>query len=398
MDEINIGNHIRKQREKKKLTQKQLGDAIGVTESCVQKWEKAKNMPPFPIIVSLTKFFNLSIEELCPELNIRKRGVDEMLENLKIYNQNAAKTIIYTGIEEVCAGYCSYHKDYSIISNYVFYEDDDIIKNDENDTSEWLLNNKFLFLLNKDTKEIYGIRDFGMHLPCGEDFIFSTNYIPFDMLPKSYTRKEIELAANNVYSIYEKELKKLENVKNEKLPLLIFDYLCSNHYIAWSIKENKCVYIYNYKKYRSNFGISDVDCSKTSDISFNHNYTVITPSKDFIEALGLILDPNIWEYKQSWDKWEKREPRKIIISKEQVSEPIYNTYIDAISLINTSREKNCGYDNDFATLERTTSSLERLVALNAPIIILENSESIMKKSIDNIRSLENRILNVIFGK
>lgn len=55
-----IGNRIRQYREKKKLTQKQLADMIGVSNSRVSNWEKGINRPDADIIADICRALDVS--------------------------------------------------------------------------------------------------------------------------------------------------------------------------------------------------------------------------------------------------------------------------------------------------------------------------------------------------
>lgn len=58
------GNTIKELREKKRFTQKQLGDLIGVSDKTVSKWETAKGLPDVGIIAELAASLGVSLAEL----------------------------------------------------------------------------------------------------------------------------------------------------------------------------------------------------------------------------------------------------------------------------------------------------------------------------------------------
>lgn len=45
MDHYLTGQTVRRLRERKKLTQQQLGEAVGVSAKAVSKWETARGLP-----------------------------------------------------------------------------------------------------------------------------------------------------------------------------------------------------------------------------------------------------------------------------------------------------------------------------------------------------------------
>ncbi len=76
-----IGNRIRQYREKKKLTQKQLADMIGVSNSRVSNWEKGINRPDADIIADICRALDVSPSVLLDvrlstdELNDKERKI-----------------------------------------------------------------------------------------------------------------------------------------------------------------------------------------------------------------------------------------------------------------------------------------------------------------------------------
>ncbi len=56
---MNYNEVIRQLRHERNLTQQQLADAIGFSESMVRKWESGKKKPSFDAIVALSKFFKV---------------------------------------------------------------------------------------------------------------------------------------------------------------------------------------------------------------------------------------------------------------------------------------------------------------------------------------------------
>ena len=59
-----IGKYIGKLRTDKKMSQQELADALYVTHQAVSKWENGRAIPNIEIMVSLTNFFNITIDQL----------------------------------------------------------------------------------------------------------------------------------------------------------------------------------------------------------------------------------------------------------------------------------------------------------------------------------------------
>ena len=57
-------NKVKEFRKKKKLTQNELADLIGVSRQAVNAIEKDKFDPSLPTAFKLSELFNISIEEL----------------------------------------------------------------------------------------------------------------------------------------------------------------------------------------------------------------------------------------------------------------------------------------------------------------------------------------------
>lgn len=61
-----VGNKIREYRKKKKMTQKQLGDQIGVKHNTVSDYENGKISPEQDSLFSLSKALEVSVDDFFP--------------------------------------------------------------------------------------------------------------------------------------------------------------------------------------------------------------------------------------------------------------------------------------------------------------------------------------------
>ncbi len=64
MDLVKIGKFIAKLRKDRNMTQEQLGEALGVTNKTVSRWENGNYMPSIEMLQLLSQTFAVSINEL----------------------------------------------------------------------------------------------------------------------------------------------------------------------------------------------------------------------------------------------------------------------------------------------------------------------------------------------
>lgn len=62
--EITTGQNIRDIRKSLNLTQKEFGEKIGVSRSCVEKWEVKNYEPDFKTLRKMKEVFGISYEEI----------------------------------------------------------------------------------------------------------------------------------------------------------------------------------------------------------------------------------------------------------------------------------------------------------------------------------------------
>lgn len=64
MDTIKFGQFLKELRKAKGLTQEQLAQHLNVTNRTVSRWETGTNLPDIDVLILLSEFYNVSIEEL----------------------------------------------------------------------------------------------------------------------------------------------------------------------------------------------------------------------------------------------------------------------------------------------------------------------------------------------
>lgn len=354
---------IKELRIEKGWKQEELGERIGLSRDAISKWENGKNIPRLPELQSLATVFEMKVSELVQEAEEERNS---MLESLVVKNISASKTIEYFGLEDVYKAYVTYWKDFN--------------KYSENDP-HWIDNNTFLTLINRKTKEINGIRDFGMYSPTPADYLFVSNFLPVSMYG-GMEKEQYKNISESVLENFEKELDDAVQIakNSNKQPLFLYDYCGTNNYIAWSFDEKKPVCVYGYKAYRKYFSVSELYCVDEKQISENHNYMVIVPTDKLIDDVGLILSSDGWNIRMTWDIWEKRELKNVMITDWSFCPEHEKYYKDAIKLINMTRKRDCGCVEQYIRLEKRVAAYERLYEKGAPIVILQSEMSLLVKA------------------
>lgn len=64
MEQKKIGGFIAQQRKEKQLTQKQLGEALGISDKTVSKWETGHGLPDISMIMPLCEILDINVNEL----------------------------------------------------------------------------------------------------------------------------------------------------------------------------------------------------------------------------------------------------------------------------------------------------------------------------------------------
>lgn len=64
MDMQKIGSFLAELRKQHNLTQEELGEQIGVTNKTISRWENGNYLPPVEMLQILSKFYDVSINEI----------------------------------------------------------------------------------------------------------------------------------------------------------------------------------------------------------------------------------------------------------------------------------------------------------------------------------------------
>lgn len=85
---MSLGNNIRAVRKEKKLSQVELGKAVGVSRSTIANWENGRTSPATTYILKLANFFNITTDYLLgytptPQFTRKdERDVQKIVKNL----------------------------------------------------------------------------------------------------------------------------------------------------------------------------------------------------------------------------------------------------------------------------------------------------------------------------
>lgn len=73
IDMSDFGIHLKQLRQSKSITQKQLANAIGASESGIQNYELGTRKPNYDMLIALADYFDVSIDYLVGRTDNPKR-------------------------------------------------------------------------------------------------------------------------------------------------------------------------------------------------------------------------------------------------------------------------------------------------------------------------------------
>lgn len=106
MDCQKIGDLIRLRRTEKQLTQKQLADAMNISDKTISKWERGMGCPDVSLLPELAEKLNLNIEELLKGTLKMNEILSGNMKKTKFYVCPKCGNIITSSIETTlsCCG------------------------------------------------------------------------------------------------------------------------------------------------------------------------------------------------------------------------------------------------------------------------------------------------------
>ena len=96
MDTYITGSTIKNLREKKRITQAELADMLGVSSKAVSKWETGKGLPDITLIEPLAKALSVSVMELMSGNTVINKNLSANIVRSKFYVCPICNNIIRT--------------------------------------------------------------------------------------------------------------------------------------------------------------------------------------------------------------------------------------------------------------------------------------------------------------
>lgn len=107
MDQIKIGKFIAGMRKEQMLTQRQLGDKLGISDKTVSKWECGKGLPEVSLMIPLCEILQINVNELLSgekltENNYSKKAEENMINLIEEKQESKKKIILSLAIAFIC--------------------------------------------------------------------------------------------------------------------------------------------------------------------------------------------------------------------------------------------------------------------------------------------------------
>jgi transcriptional regulator with XRE-family HTH domain len=97
MDQVKIGNFIRRLRKEKNVTQEQLAEKWNVSRRTVSRWETGSNMPDLDILIEMSEYYGVDLRELLDgERKSEKmdRELEETVRKVADYSNEARQKLM----------------------------------------------------------------------------------------------------------------------------------------------------------------------------------------------------------------------------------------------------------------------------------------------------------------
>lgn len=110
MDQIRIGKFIAESRKSRNLTQRQLADALSISDKTISKWECGKGLPEASLMLPLCDALDITVNDLLSGEKVfptdyQKKAEGNMMNLLKENEENKKRMVssIITGVITIVA-------------------------------------------------------------------------------------------------------------------------------------------------------------------------------------------------------------------------------------------------------------------------------------------------------
>lgn len=174
MSFLKLSENLVMLRHKKKKTQEEVADFVGVTKASVSKWENGQSMPDIMILPQLASFFDVTVDELLGyEPQLSKEQISKLHDELKTvfakkgfdYALNRCRALVkqyyscYPFLFMVC---CLYLNHYNMVSDVNIQKS---ILNEASDIATHILENCKDMKVYNDTMAIKAVVDLMAGMP-----------------------------------------------------------------------------------------------------------------------------------------------------------------------------------------------------------------------------------------
>ena len=99
MDQLKIGKFIAEERKRKKYTQRDLADLLGISDKTVSKWERGNGFPEVSLLLPLCTELEITVNELLcgarlQEVDYKKKAEENMVNLVKEAQESKKKIMI----------------------------------------------------------------------------------------------------------------------------------------------------------------------------------------------------------------------------------------------------------------------------------------------------------------
>lgn len=243
MDQHKIGKLIEKYRKQKKLTQKELANLLGVSNTAVSKWETGNNLPDISMLEPLSEVLDVDILDLLKSQTSTHEDTSKKFIKHKKHKLYKTLIIILVFISTICiTNTITYNKVSNRITTYKkketevysistpensdIYLKGYIIFNDKNN----LIMLEQLIINENKTIDIEKIKEINVKIKVGEDILLINK-----ITPKKDKNININDLFNN-FKIHSSELNLKDYKRDFKDLNLVIDIFYKNNE-SYSIKS-----------------------------------------------------------------------------------------------------------------------------------------------------------------